>query len=462
MKPDQQNVTYGSTILLSNSGTGWDPPALLLPSPLVLLTFEKGITRLLHAQTLEAFYVGERDPLELLESILSDIKKHVPVAGPGAGKPSFPLAAVASSYEFGRHFSPHQSAFTHHQEMKHSEFFAAVYIDAYRPDLQGNTERIGYAGVIPEGWMENGPRLENTPWGHDAPPVFPHPVEAKSEVEEIKPLVAFDEYSLMIQRVKDYLAAGDIYQANLTVPFQGKTNAPPEAIFDMAIKRGGAAFGAMMLTMEGTLLSFSPELYIRRRGRSIETRPIKGTRSLPQHLEGRTAAIESLKSSEKDKSEHVMIVDLERNDLGRLCEYGSVKAKPFMRPTEHPTLIHLESTVKGTLKSGVTIRDIFEATYPGGSVTGAPKKRSMEIISEIERYPRGFYCGAVGWVDCEGDCDLNLPIRTGFIDKEGHVHFHSGGGIVADSQASEEWDELLLKASFFQEVLREVESNLPS
>jgi anthranilate/para-aminobenzoate synthase component I len=246
---------------------------------------------------------------------------------------------------------------------------------------------------------------------------------------------------------------GDIYQANLTVPLRGYTAARAEDLFDRALKRGGATYAGLLITPGATLLSFSPELYLRRRGTRIETHPIKGTLPIPPHAGGVSQATEALMTSAKDRAEHIMIVDLERNDLGRLCVPGCITVEPLMQPVEHPLLLHLESRVKGTLRAGVTMNDLFAATFPGGSVTGAPKKRALEILAELEAGPRGIYCGAFGWIDAEGDCDLNLPIRTAVLRPDGEIEFHSGGGIVADSDPAGEWEELLTKARFFEGVL---------
>ncbi len=447
----------GGCVLLSNGLTGWNPQALLLPSPLVILRYHRGVARLFAADSDAPFHTSESDPLDLVDEVLARLKEHLPKAGPKAPKPSFPLAAIAATYEFGRRFTPHQDAFPHAESAEQDEFFAAFFIDAYKPDSQGGTERIGYAGTIPEGWMPNAPRLVTAPPGHEAPQIVPHhlPIEAHHELMEIG--CSFEEYESKIVTIKEYLAAGDIYQANLTVPIRGRTIIPPEALFDNGLKRGGASYGAMMLTAQGTIVSFSPELYIRRRGLDIETRPIKGTRRIAMHLDGLSEATEALKTSPKDHAEHVMIVDLERNDLGRICRYGSVEADPLMKLVEHPTVLHMESTVKGTLNFNVSSREIFAATFPGGSVTGAPKKRALEILGELEVGPRGIYCGAMGWIDCDGDCELNLPIRTAFIHTDGRVDFHSGGGIVADSDPHEEWEELNVKARFFEQALEAAE-----
>lgn len=451
---DSPAPSIGAAILLSGDGRGWDPPALLFPSPLVHLRFSGGVASLYAMDAKTPFLTRECDPLVLVEEVLTALKSHVPKAGPKAPKPSFPLALIAATYEFGGRFSPHQQCFPNLSALKDDEFYASFHLDAYRPDAQGGTERVGYAGVIPEGWLHGAPELRTPPYGHEPPPIHPHQVEVGGTNQGLLPAYLPDAHQEKVLRIKEYLTQGDIYQANLTVPFKGRTTAGGEDLFEQSLKRGGASYGMTFLTPTGTILSFSPELYLRRRGNRIETRPIKGTREIPMRADGVHEARESLLSSEKDRAEHVMIVDLERNDLGRLCLPGSIEVSPLAEAVEHPTVLHLESRVRGTLREGVSVHDLFEATFPGGSVTGAPKKRALEIIAELEEAPRGIYCGALGWVDCEGDCELNLPIRTALLRQDGTLEIHSGGGIVADSDPGAEWEEIHHKLAFMEQVLR--------
>ncbi len=455
------STTIGAGVLLSGEASGWDPPALLFPSPLVVLrqSAEKG-TRVYARGHLTPFLTSGDAPLEVLQTVLDAIGKHLPPPGPKAPKPTFPVALVAMTYESGRRYSPHENAFPNHGSLKDDEFLASVFVDAYRPDPAGGTERLGYAGNIPAGWLPDAPELSPAPYGHEAPPVFPHNVPPGIVVKSLRPRITREEFDASIAKIKDYLAAGDTYQVNYTVPFEARTRGGAELLFDAALRRGGAAYGGMMLTPQGTIISLSPELFVRRRGEHIETRPVKGTRPISAKAGGVETAREELLSSEKDRAEHLMIVDLERNDLGRVCLEGSVEVDPFMRAVEHPTVLQLESAVKGRLKSGIGLEEILAALFPGGSVTGAPKKRALEIIGELEREPRGIYCGAFGWIDAEGDMELNLPIRTAVLRPDGEVDFRAGGGIVADSSAAEEWREVECKARFFQEVLEIVKDEL--
>ncbi|MCC5874963.1 MAG: anthranilate synthase component I family protein, partial [Candidatus Sumerlaeia bacterium] len=349
---------------------------------------------------------------------------------------------------------PHQHCFPHATDLVDDEFFAAFHLDAYRPDSSGGTERMGYAGGVPSGWMPGAPALVTPPYGHEPPPVQPHPLEPGAVFSGFKPTWTRETHGRKMERIRKYLEDGDIYQVNLTLPFHGNTAAPPEVLFDISLQQGGASYGMNFITPTGTILSLSPELYLRRRKDTIETRPIKGTREIPNRADGVHEARESLTTSEKDRAEHVMIVDLERNDLGRLCETGSITVAPLAEPVEHPTVLHLESRVRGRLRENVTTHDLFAATFPGGSISGAPKKRALEIIAELEESPRGIYCGAMGWIDCEGDCDLNLPIRTAVLRPDGTIQIHSGGGIVADSTVDSEWQEILHKLSYMERVLQ--------
>lgn len=450
------STTVGAAVLLANSANGWQPAALLLPSPILLLRFSEGVSRVYQAGFAAPFLTREGSPLVLLEEILAALKKHVPAAGPKAGKPAFPMATIAATYEFGQRFAPHEGAFPHAAKLEDDEFFASIFMDAYRPDAKGETERIGYAGAIPADWLPGAPALATRPWGHDAPPVTPWPIDVERPGIPFHAAVSRDDYNASFDRILAYLAAGDCYQVNYTIPFTGATSAPVEEIFDAGLEAGGAAYGATFLTPTGTVVCFSPELLLRRRGPEVQTRPIKGTRPIHSREELEEAR-QSLLRSDKDRAEHLMIVDLERNDLGRVCHAGSIKPDPFMEAVEHPTVMHLESTVRGMLKPFATLEKIFAAIFPGGSVTGAPKKRAMEIIGELEWAPRGVYCGALGWVDCEGDCELALPIRTAIIRPDGRYDYHAGGGIVADSRASEEWEEVRAKTAFFEKVLAEAE-----
>ena len=247
-----------------------------------------------------------------------------------------------------------------------------------------------------------------------------------------------DGFAKGVDAVREAVAAGDVYQVNLC----RRLSAPVPVGFDVlglsaALARANPAPYAATVSLGRAgvaLASASPELFLRRRGDMVESRPIKGTTA---------PGAEFLP---KDRAENVMIVDLIRNDLGRVCDFGSVDVPDLCREERHPGLTHLVSTVRGRLRPGVGWAEILEATFPPGSVTGAPKLAALNMIRRLEPVPRGIYCGAVGWVDTDAAAgDLNVAIRT-FWMEGGHLHLGTGGGITWDSTPEGEWEETELKA----------------
>jgi len=257
-----------------------------------------------------------------------------------------------------------------------------------------------------------------------------------------------------VRRALEYIAAGDIYQVNLAQRFTVPWELPPEVLYWRLRGQSPAEYGAFLgaaLVGDGLVLgSVSPELFLRLRNGEVETRPIKGTR--PRGLADDATSRRELEESAKERAELNMIVDLERNDLGRVCEYGSVQVVTPGEIQELPTLFHRVATVKGKLHGRFGALDLIQAAFPGGSVTGAPKLRAMEIITELEPVARGPYCGAIGWLGLDGDMDLSIAIRTALCDlRAGLAHYHAGSGIVADSDPEREFEETLYKtAAFFR------------
>jgi para-aminobenzoate synthetase component 1 len=259
-----------------------------------------------------------------------------------------------------------------------------------------------------------------------------------------------------VGRVREYIVAGDIFQANLSQRFQSSL---PEAPFDLYRRlrhRNPAPFAAYLDFGELAVLSASPERFLRldQERRLVETRPIKGTRPRglgPMH----DAALgRALAESEKDRAENVMIVDLLRNDLSRVCRPGTVRVPELFALEHHPTVHHLVSTVVGELEPSADAFDLIRAAFPGGSITGAPKVRAMEIIAELEPTQRGVYCGSIGYLSATGAMDTSIVIRT-YLALRGQVYFQAGGGIVADSDPELEYRETLDKARGLIETLVE-------
>ncbi len=258
--------------------------------------------------------------------------------------------------------------------------------------------------------------------------------------------VDFQMYCRAVERIRSYIAAGDIYQANLTVPFCAELgDEPPESVY-RRMRGSGAPFRGFIKTPERTLLSDSPERFFRVTGNRILSSPIKGTIARDRLDPSQSRA--ALLASEKDRAENLMIVDLLRNDLGRVCDYASLRTR-LWETEVLPQLIHLVSHVEGTLRPGAGIVEILRALFPCGSITGAPKIRAMEILSEIEQSPRGISMGAIGIIRTAGGqdrcrMDFNVAIRTISIER-GKVSFNVGGGIVYDSDAAAEYAEVMLK-----------------
>lgn len=263
--------------------------------------------------------------------------------------------------------------------------------------------------------------------------------------ETCSPLLSRAEYTSRVERIREYIAAGDVYQVNLTQRFDATTHLSPVELFLKLREVNPAPHSALILREAYAILSASPELFLDIENRRIVTRPIKGTRPRIGDPAADTNARRELIASEKDRAELVMIVDLLRNDLGRVCEYGSVHVVDDGVIEEHPTVFHRVATIEGTLREEVGLADVLRATCPGGSITGAPKIRAMQIIDELEPAPRGAYCGSIGFIGLDGRVRLNLAIRT--MTQIGRtVHVHAGGGIVADSAADAEYEETLAKA----------------
>ena len=261
-------------------------------------------------------------------------------------------------------------------------------------------------------------------------------------------------YQRAVQRVRDYIFAGDIYQANLSQRFQLPLEGSPFDAYLSLRRHNPAPFAAYINLPEAQVLSASPERFLQfdPAGRHVQTRPIKGTRPRGRTVGEDAALAQELVLSEKDRAENVMIVDLERNDLGRVAEIGSVRVTELASLEAFPTVFHLTSTVEATLREDRGLVDLLLATFPGGSITGAPKIRAMEIIDELEPTARSVYTGAIGYFGFDGSMDLSIAIRTILI-KEGVAYFQAGGGIVADSDPAMEYQETLHKARALSDAL---------
>ena len=271
------------------------------------------------------------------------------------------------------------------------------------------------------------------------------------ELDEWQPSVSREEYEAAIERIHTYIAAGDTYQVNYTLRLHSRFRGDPQALYRDMGQGQESALCAYFDLGRHVLISASPELFFRLRDGHCTTRPMKGTRPRGRFAAEDQQRADDLQHSAKDRAENVMVTDMLRNDLGRISQVGSVAVPALWSVECYPTVWQLTSTVESQLKAGVGLPDIFAALFPCGSVTGAPKVRTMEIIAELERAPRGLYTGCMGYVSPGPEACFNVAIRTAHLDREQErLEFGVGGGIVWQSSAVEEYAECLVKA----EVLR--------
>jgi aminodeoxychorismate synthase component I len=274
----------------------------------------------------------------------------------------------------------------------------------------------------------------------------PAPAPAPAAGPDFVAQMACADFCKSVCRAQDYIAAGHIYQVNLAHRFSAQWPGSAFAFYEALRHYSPAPYGAFLELDGRAILSTSPESFLKISGRAIRTRPIKGTR--PRRSEPTADALSAydLRNSPKEIAELVMITDLERNDLGAICEYGSVQVKELLKLESFEHVFHLVSTVEGRLRADIDHVAALRACFPGGSITGAPKKRAREIIAELEPEPRGIYTGALGWFGFNGESQFNIAIRTVVIENS-CAHFHVGAGIVADSIPEKEWQETLDKAA---------------
>jgi len=254
-----------------------------------------------------------------------------------------------------------------------------------------------------------------------------------------------DYYLQSIAKVKKYIYDGDVYQINFSQRFSAEFAADAAKLFLWQNKFNPSPYAAYIDSGDYQIVSASPELFININARTITTCPIKGTRPRmgDKTIDAKNYA--ELLASEKEKAELDMITDLERNDLGRICQPGSIKVKERRKIEAFATVFHAISTIEGKIKAGLDFVDCLKAVFPGGSITGAPKISAMNIINSLEPTARGIYTGSIGWIDLKGNASFNIVIRT-IIVKAGIAYAQTGGGIVADSVPEAEWHETLVKA----------------
>jgi len=261
-----------------------------------------------------------------------------------------------------------------------------------------------------------------------------------------------EAYLAAVEKARQYIISGDIFEVNLSQRFEVDLTMDPPVLYARLRTVNPAPFAAYLECGDFQILSASPERFLRLRGNEAETRPIKGTRKRGVTPEADKALAAELLASEKDRAENMMIVDLSRNDLGRVCRYGSVKVTELAALETFSTVFHLTSTIVGRLAEGRDRIDLLKAAFPGGSITGAPKIRAMEIIDELEPTRRGIYTGAIGYFGFDGDFDLNIAIRT-IVTQGKRAYFQVGGAVTFDSDPQFEFEETLHKAKALFQAL---------
>ncbi|MFP7737861.1 aminodeoxychorismate synthase component I [Priestia aryabhattai] len=281
-----------------------------------------------------------------------------------------------------------------------------------------------------------------------------HRVAEKSEVSMSE--AAFSDATT---RVHEYIGQGDVFQVNLSVRQSQQLQTHPMHIYEQVRKINPSPYMSYMQTEEFHIVSCSPELLVKKDGDEISTRPIAGTRSRGKDDQEDQQLADELIHNEKERAEHVMLVDLERNDLGRVSEYGTVHVDEFMVIEKYSHVMHIVSNVKGKLARNKDFVDIVDAVFPGGTITGAPKVRTMEIIEELEPVRRGIYTGSIGWIGFNGDMELNIAIRT-MIIQDGQAYVQAGAGVVIDSNPKHEYKESLKKAIALWKAKEQSENEL--
>lgn len=275
-------------------------------------------------------------------------------------------------------------------------------------------------------------------------PKLPVPENTATEVSPPTFLTAAEEYQEMVRRAKNYIHGGDIFQTNLSLRFEATTQGSSWQIYQALQRINPSPFASYWRTPWGDVISCSPERLVQRQGNLCQTRPIAGTRPRGETSEADAALATELRQNKKEQAEHIMLVDLERNDLGRVCQWGTVTVDELLTIERYSHVMHLVSNVQGKLDDHYDSADLIRALFPGGTITGCPKVRCLEIIEELEPFRRSLFYGSCGYLDQRGDLDLNILIRT-LLYQQGTVWGQVGAGVVADSDPQKEWEESLNK-----------------
>ncbi|MDI6804022.1 MAG: aminodeoxychorismate synthase component I [Bacteroidota bacterium] len=405
--------------------------SIIVTDPIAIISFENG----------ELFnYKGggrnkiTEEPLEYLKSILNQYKINEDVEDFSGGLVGYFSYDFGCSFENVRLTKPHSTLLP--------DFFFGVYEWGLNYDHYKKEWRISGVGDIKKAAENILVSIKNKFENYSQP--F---VEIPIKKNNIHSNISHNDYLSAVKRVKEYIAAGDIYQVNFSQQFSGEINLPPLAVYERLRELNPAPFSALMCVGENDwVLSSSPELFIDVQRKNVETRPIKGTIRRGKTPEEDEKLKRELFNSPKDNAELLMIVDLERNDLNRVCKPGSVNVSDLKMVETYASVHHLVANICGELRNDCDVFDLIVSAFPGGSITGAPKIRAMQIIDELEKNRRGIYTGAIGYIGFNESAKFNIAIRTMTWEK-GKVTVGVGGGIVADSDPEKEYQETLHKGA---------------
>ena len=401
---------------------------ILAAEPYATLTTRGSLTEVRHGESVE---LSERDPIELLKAQLGPPLRSIP------GIPFVGGAIGYFSYDLGRRFEELPSIAE--RDMDLPDMAVGLYDWALITDHHLRRTCLVAQGRRPATFERIPELIEQL---QSAPSVRPRTFEVCSNVRSNLDRAS---YGRAFERIQHYIREGDCYQVNLTQRFSARASGEPWDAYLQLRELNPAPYSAFMSIPDGAVLSASPERFLKVRDREVETKPIKGTRPRSFSKERDRALADELRESAKDRAENVMIVDLLRNDLGKSCVPGSISVPRLFEVESFANVHHLVSTVTGRLASDRHALDLLRGSFPGGSITGAPKVRAMEIIEELEPQRRGVYCGSIGYVGFDGSMDCNIAIRT-LVAHQDSLHAWAGGGIVADSEVEAEYQESLDKA----------------
>ncbi len=351
-------------------------------------------------------------------------------------------------YELGEWLEPALSCYQSGPDARHQP----------QPDIHPRLTALIYRRMtLSTPWMAEGSTLPHkADPKHDAPSRsaqdqaeerLPSALsEPAARIISVTPCISREQYIKNIDQIRDWIAQGDVYQVNSTFPLDVVTQGNPASLYGQLASQHPSAFSAYIEDEERTVLSFSPELFLKKVGSKLITRPMKGTAPRSDNPVLDQEIGQKLLNSQKDRAENLMIVDLLRNDLGRVAVPGSVKVDALFTLEKYASVWTMTSTIQARVRQGITFKDILRAMFPCGSVTGAPKIAAMRRIRQTETHRRGLYCGSLGWMSPSGDFELNVAIRTLVIDTKGKSRYHVGSGIVYDSVPAKEWEECQWKA----------------